>query len=338
VLGPAGAGKTTLVRLFLNDRFGSVFGHPLFPGGVAYVYGYYAEPIRDYVNREIGLPIYQRALLVIDEAEQLSEPQRFEVGALLSQFPSLSLLLSSREEVRIGDQTPLIITLGALDFEQFLELLHQEISDIDHSVARDLWAAVKGNPLMATISAQTIREGGVQWRQVLRSFDRFGRTGVLDPDGRPVDLDRKPPCQIVAQVCATNDELIRMLRANPDALHSLAPRRFEEIVGELLSRQGYRVELTPTSRDGGFDIYVAKKDDIGEFLYLVECKRYTPPRKVGVQVIRSLYGVVQQRNATGGIVVTTSYFTSDAIDFQQSLRYQLHLRDYIELQRWLHII
>ena len=78
--------------------------------------------------------------------------------------------------------------------------------------------------------------------------------------------------------------------------------------------------------------------DLGTFLFLVECKRYTPPRKVGVEVVRSLYGAVQQRKATAGIIATTSFFSGDATDFQRDIRHQISLRDYIEIKKWLRLV
>jgi len=143
------------------------------------------------------------------------------------------------------------------------------------------------------------------------------------------------PRKIVVAVSEVNEELISMLRQDPRKLYSLSPRKFEEVVAELLSKLGYAVDLTPASADGGFDMYAARKDGLGRFLYLVECKRYAPSQKVGVQIVRSLYGVVQQKRANAGIIATTSFFTKGAKELQQQLQYQMHLQDYLVLQEWL---
>ncbi len=103
-------------------------------------------------------------------------------------------------------------------------------------------------------------------------------------------------------------------------------------------RKGYDVELTPATRDGGKDIYVAHKNDLGSFLYLVECKNYNPTRKVEVDVVRNLYGVVSAENATCGIIATTSYFTKQAQDFQQSVKFRMSLNDFNSIKQWLYDI
>jgi HJR/Mrr/RecB family endonuclease len=142
--------------------------------------------------------------------------------------------------------------------------------------------------------------------------------GLLGSDGLPLKPRSAEYSQIVMDLSATNGRALALVSKEPELLWKFPPRKFEEIVAELLLKQGYEVELTPPSRDGGFDMYAAKKDGLGQFLYLVECKRYVPPTKVGVEVVRSLHGTVQARRATAGVVVTTSYFTSCAEEFRHS--------------------
>src|SRR5450756_3087032 len=51
---------------------------------------------------------------------------------------------------------------------------------------------------------------------------------------------------------------------------------------------------------------------------------------------RNLYGVVMAQGATGGVVVTTSYFSRPARVFQASVPHRLKLYDYVALKNWLH--
>ena len=133
----------------------------------------------------------------------------------------------------------------------------------------------------------------------------------------------------------TWESLIELLSRNPDLLHSLEPRKFEELVAELLRREGLVPQLTPTSRDGGRDILAFHETRLGRQLYLVECKRNQPKRPVDVKVVRQLYGVLTQERATAGLIVTTSYFTRDALSFRESIKHQMGLKDYKELSAWI---
>lgn len=131
------------------------------------------------------------------------------------------------------------------------------------------------------------------------------------------------------------DELIRRLSLDPQLVHSLHPRAFEELVAELLTREGADVKLTSPTRDGGRDVLVYQQTSIGSHFYLVECKRYAPDRPVGVSIIRGFYGVIAQERATGGLLVTTSAFTASAVSFQKAIKHQLSLKDYSEVAAWI---
>ncbi|WP_245266841.1 restriction endonuclease [Mesorhizobium sp. LNHC252B00] len=92
------------------------------------------------------------------------------------------------------------------------------------------------------------------------------------------------------------EALLRAVGQEPDLVHALTPREFDELATELFQRQGYTI--TPQTRDGGKDLYLAKADSFGSFLYIVECKRYAPDNPVDVGVVRALYGVAQHERVT----------------------------------------
>lgn len=88
-------------------------------------------------------------------------------------------------------------------------------------------------------------------------------------------------------------------------------QQFEKLVGEALRRQGYRVvETGGGGADGGVDLIVTK----GNEKFLVQCKQWRAVR-VGVTVVRELYGVMAAKGAVGGFVVTSGSFTADASEF-----------------------
>lgn len=94
-------------------------------------------------------------------------------------------------------------------------------------------------------------------------------------------------------------------------LDGMSWREFELLVGESFRQQGWRVmEQGGAQADGGVDL-VLRKD--GE-TFVVQCKQWKA-FKVGVGVVRDLYGVMAARGAAGGFVVTSGTFTAEAKNF-----------------------
>lgn len=118
-------------------------------------------------------------------------------------------------------------------------------------------------------------------------------------------------------------------------LLKLSPREFEQTVAELLSAQGFKVELTKQTRDDGYDILAIMQLGAHQPLkFLVECKRYTK-EKIGVEIIRSFKEVIATEKANRGIIVTTSYFTKDAIKKQAEIPYLLDYKDKDAVMEWV---
>lgn len=132
------------------------------------------------------------------------------------------------------------------------------------------------------------------------------------------------------------DEMLAYFRQHPDLLYSLPPRKFEELVAAIFKNNGFTVQLTPETRDGGVDIIAVQHSAFtGETVNLIECKRYSPTQKVGIGVVQRLIGAVYQRQATKGVIVTTSFFSRDAQQAAESCKHMLALKDYYSIQSWL---
>jgi len=139
---------------------------------------------------------------------------------------------------------------------------------------------------------------------------------------------------VVASEDRWND-IISYLARNPSEMREIDPRKFEELIAELLIRDGMDVELTQDSKDGGRDILVSCMSNLGKHLYLVECKRYGAKNKVGVEIVRALYGVIELERATGGVIITTSDFTRGAVKFAHTVENRMELKNYNALCKWL---
>ncbi len=104
-----------------------------------------------------------------------------------------------------------------------------------------------------------------------------------------------------------------------DSIHKLSWQQFEELVGEAYRRQGFRVvENDGAGPDGGVDLVISKEGK----RFLVQCKQYRS-QKVGVKVVREMFGLVSAEQAAGGVIICSGQFTRDAIQFAQNKSLQL---------------
>jgi len=140
--------------------------------------------------------------------------------------------------------------------------------------------------------------------------------------------------QIQIDLNEINSELIAYLAKNPEYLRHLHYRKFEELIAEIIRNKGFEVTLTPKTRDGGKDIIALYKNPLGHQMFIVECKRYSEDNKIGVELVRGLYGVKVAERYNQAILVTTSTFTSAAKEFVKPLKFELELKDYNDITEW----
>lgn len=136
-------------------------------------------------------------------------------------------------------------------------------------------------------------------------------------------------------ITSIDDEVKKYFKKHPDKLYELSPRKFEELVASILKDMGFDVELTQATRDGGRDIIAHVRNAVCSYLTHIECKRYAADNKVGVGIIREVLGVHHIRKATKSIIVTTSFFSRDAIKEAETMENQLDLKDFTDIKNWL---
>lgn len=135
-------------------------------------------------------------------------------------------------------------------------------------------------------------------------------------------------------VASVETRLLRHLHAHPELLRDLHWRTFEEVVAELLEKEGWEVHLTRSSKDGGVDIFAVKHHSFGRTLAVVDCKQYA--KAIGVGMVRAVAGLRAQHEAELGVLVTTSRFTKPARALEQNeLKRKVSLRDFEALKGWL---
>lgn len=104
-----------------------------------------------------------------------------------------------------------------------------------------------------------------------------------------------------------------------DGIAQMGWRDFETLVAEYFRRQGFAVTQTGGGGpDGGVDVLIRRGSD----RYLVQCKHWRA-RRVGVEPVRELYGLIAAQRLAGGYVVTSGDFTDAARDFAHGRDIQL---------------
>jgi restriction system protein len=96
------------------------------------------------------------------------------------------------------------------------------------------------------------------------------------------------------------------LDSRPDLL-DMTPTEFEHLTKQLFEAMGMKAWTTQASKDDGVDAVAVNEDPVFGGLCVIQAKRYRGA--VGVEPVRALAGVMEDKHATKGIMVTTSWVT-----------------------------
>ncbi len=163
-------------------------------------------------------------------------------------------------------------------------------------------------------------------------IDNFDKLSALELE---IDLDQKTNSdkQQVTKIINTTPKIIKSIYQDHDILKIIDPRKFEEVVAELLHSKGFQVELTKQTRDGGYDIFAITEVSGFPIEMIVECKR--SKNTIGVDIVRSFCDVISQKKPNKGLLVTTSYYSINAKERKQAMGAVLDLQDRDDLLKWI---
>lgn len=91
-------------------------------------------------------------------------------------------------------------------------------------------------------------------------------------------------------------------------------RRFEALVEALFAQAGFGTKSQSHGADEGIDIWLYSRSAPGTPVSVVQCKHWRGKR-VGVDKVRELRGVMAEKGVARGQFATTSTFTDDAVAF-----------------------
>src|SRR5215213_9454961 len=281
---------------------------------VGFFYGYSREAERwSRVRRNkdvLKAPLNPNELHVqvldgVDETED-SFVLMQQIDVYLRKHSNARVIFTARDDFQIPDSlSALTCQLRVPPFQNvethaFLGQLG--LKDLTAARMDILHEQLEGNPALLFQLAEILYSGKASVQEIVDQLNLYYWPGLVDASGTPISKGSSADRRVIHLVQTINEEVLSRLAADPRLVHELSPRNFEALIAELLVRQGYYVQVTPTTRDGGKDIYAVAKSSVGSFLYVVECKKYAPGRPVGVALVRNLYGVVQAERASAGIL------------------------------------
>jgi restriction system protein len=136
---------------------------------------------------------------------------------------------------------------------------------------------------------------------------------VVSP--HPSDLE---PVRPVVQFDLSNYKFVEEMQiaagldSRPDLL-ALKPVEFEHLIRELFEAVGMKSWVTQASRDDGVDGVAVNEDPVVGGLCIIQAKRYS--KIVGLEAVHALAGVMDDKHAAKGVLVTTSWVGKASRDF-----------------------
>ncbi|ATQ41695.1 hypothetical protein CSW64_04340 [Caulobacter mirabilis] len=269
-------------------------------------------------------------IIGIDNADAFAPATILEMTKQIQNLKRIEAVVFTRREPLERELARDQLALGPLTMEEGREFVRHGLHiDFPADELPQVLAAANGNPsALALLHHLTQGKSYDEIKQLIRGRLYGMDEGLIVPDKQLI-VAAKP------RIITANEILIEKLRKEPAGLYDLDPRKFEELIADLMEDMGYEVELTPRSNDGGKDILASRDTEHGKMLCLVEAKRYSIDNPIEVGLVRQLYGTLCDFNASSAMLVTTSRFTRGAAEFQQRNQYRLALKDYGNVVQWL---
>jgi len=172
-----------------------------------------------------------------------------------------------------------------------------------HSIAAI--EVVSAGPTVAAIEG-----AGRMFFKVLATFGQFMLPVIFLAASAASAVARMNHSDLTEDVQQTSLEITRW---SPDLLRALEWKRFEMVCAGLFERLGFTAKLAVAGPDGGVDIHLYRPP-ADQAVAIVQCKARTT-RKVGVEIVRALHGVMTSQRVSEGILTTSGDFSDEAFQY-----------------------
>ncbi|PZR29150.1 MAG: hypothetical protein DI535_03810 [Citrobacter freundii] len=97
-----------------------------------------------------------------------------------------------------------------------------------------------------------------------------------------------------------------------------SPKRFEDMIFDLVRNEGLNVRRTAPTRDGGYDFIGEPENNFGFSDKLLVQVKFYKENKISIETLRQLYGVAMAESATKVLLVTSSELTFAAREYARA--------------------
>ena len=161
------------------------------------------------------------------------------------------------------------------------------------------------------------------------SLDRINDLKKILKESKIIEKDRDVFWLLKYYINKKEEELTRgSIEKEAQKFSMLSGEDFEKLLYRLFSAMGYKVQLVGKRGDQGGDLIAIKDDE----RLLIQAKCYND-WYTGNKAIQEVVAAMKYYDCNKAIVVTTSYFTSEAIDLAKVNNVSLIPKN--QLQEWL---
>jgi len=322
IQGPAGSGKTALVSMVLHEL--------RIPGSVIWVNfnewqsieKAWADALEQW--QQEGL---KKAIVVIDDVPPMNVRESEAFEQMIYRWRGLNSVITTTRQTGFIRKPTVVSLMGLSRLEMHGLIRSITNAELTPELLEQVWVSTEGMPLAVELWAELVNGYGIA------AGERMLRGMLYNVEESESGLWL--PSDAAPRIISVNEDLIKRLKLEPESIYQLTPRKFEEVLAELLTDMGMEVELTQVSKDDGRDIMARFDAGTGKMLCLVEAKRYRKDRKVGIELVKQLFGTLCDSQATSAMLVTTSSFTGGAKEFQKKYKWKMDLRDYGGVVDWI---
>jgi hypothetical protein len=128
-----------------------------------------------------------------------------------------------------------------------------------------------------------------------------------------LDVDRSDAAaRVQLLIRSISHEFAKMVAKDPEILEHLEWRDLERMIGRVMEGLGFKVTLTPASKDKGKDLILVCNVSDGEASFIVELKHWRSGKRVGKQSVTDFMEVIVAEKRAGGLFLSTSGYAPDA--------------------------